>query len=445
MDRSTRPRNAGEGNESVKYALIIPDGCADRPIPDLNGLTPLEAAHAPNLSRLAAMGQQGTVRTTPEGFSPGSDVCCMSLLGYDPARYHTGRAPLEAAALGLAPGMQDWIFRLNLVTTSDEGAGDPAGAGRIIDAKAGGITDFEARALVFSLVDYWRRTEPDLTPQFSLHPGGSYRNILLDRSKRDYRGTVGGKDRLLTYPPHEIPKKPWRKFLPRGAHSDILIRLMERSRECFSRHEVNLARKEAGLNPATMAWIWGQGTRPAMPSFLDRFGVRGCVTTAVDLVAGIAAYAGLDRLAVPGLTSGHDNDYDAQGRYAIAALDRYDLVIVHVESPDEASHEGDFQKKVQAIEAIDRHIIGPLMLDLQRRFNVPGPGWRMLVAADHYTLCDTLKHDPTPPPFVLAGTGVRAMGRSPMSEGQADLAALHVEPGEALMEFLLRGGKKQES
>lgn len=427
----------------MKYALIIPDGAADRPIPELNGLTPLEAASAPNLSRLAAMGQQGTVRTTPPGFVAGSDVCCMTLLGYDAGKHHTGRAPLEAAALGLAPGLQDWIFRLNLVTTTDDSA--PGGEdGVMLDHSAGQITDGEARALVSSLTEYWKHTEPDLAQQFSLHPGVSYRNILIDRSMRDYRGSIGGRDRLMTYPPHEIPKKTWRKFLPRGAHADVLTRLMERSRECFARHEVNAARREAGLRPATMAWIWGQGTRPNMPTFHQRFGVRACITTAVDLLAGIAAYTAIDRIAVPGLTSYHDNDYEAQGRYSIAALERYDLVVVHVEAPDEAAHQGDWQTKVAAIEAIDRHIVGPMLATLQERYPVPGSGWRMLVAPDHYTLCETLKHDATPPPFVLAGTGVRALGRVPFSEHQADLAALHIEPGEALMEFFITGGMKRE-
>lgn len=427
----------------MKYVIVIPDGAADRPISHLNGLTPLEAAHAPNLSKLAALGQQGTVRTTPPGFSAGSDVCCMTLLGYDPGRYHTGRAPLEAAALGIAPGMQDWIFRLNLVTaTEDSGTG--VGDGVMLDHSAGQITDHEARALIHSLAAYWKQTEPDLSQQFSLHAGVSYRNILIDRSKRDYRGTIGGKDRLMTYPPHEIPKKVWRKFLPRGAHADVLTRLMDRSRECFARHEVNIARREVGLRPASMAWVWGQGTRPALPAFAERFGVRGCITTAVDLLAGIAAYAGLDRIAVPGLTSLHDNDYEAQGRYSIAALERYDLVVAHIEAPGEASHQGDWETKVKSIEAIDKHVIGPLMEELQKRYGVPGPGWRMLVAPGLYTLCETMKHDPAPPPFAIAGTGVKAMGRSQLTESRADAAGLHIEPGESLMEYFLFGGMKRD-
>ncbi|MBL8747185.1 MAG: 2,3-bisphosphoglycerate-independent phosphoglycerate mutase [Phycisphaerae bacterium] len=427
----------------MKYVIVIPDGAADRPISHLNGLTPLEAARAPNLSRLAAMGQQGTVRTTPPGFTAGTDVCCLSLLGYDPAKYHTGRAPLEAAALGIAPGLQDWVFRVNLVTTTED-SGPGQDDGMMLDHSAGQITDGEARALIASLVEYWGRTEPDLAQQFSLHAGVSYRNILIDKSQRDYRGSIGGKDRLTTYPPHEIPRKAWRKFLPRGEHSDVLKRLMERSRECFSRHEVNAARREAGLRVASMAWVWGQGTRPALPMFAERFGVRGCVTTAVDLMAGIVAYAGLDRIAAPGLTSYDDNDYAAQGRYSIAGLERYDLVVVHVKSPDEASHQGDFEGKIAAIESIDAHVIGPMLAELQGRYGVPGPGWRMLVAPDHYTLCETMKHDATPPPFVIAGTGVKAMGRAGMTEAHAEAAGLHVEPGESLMEYFLFGGMKRD-
>jgi 2,3-bisphosphoglycerate-independent phosphoglycerate mutase len=428
----------------MKYVIVIPDGAADKPIAELDGLTPLEAADAPNLARLAAMGQQGTVRTTPPGFTAGSDVCCMTLLGYDAGKFHTGRAPLECAALGVAPGNQDWIFRLNLVTTSDEEGG------LMLDHSAGAITDGEARWLVRDLMAAWKLADPHLGAEFSLHPGVSYRNILIDKSGRDYRGSIGGKDRLITFPPHEIPRKPWRTFLPRGAHADRLTRLMEISREVFSRHEVNLARRENGLRPASMAWIWGQGVRPQMPSFQDRFKVRAAITTAVDLLAGIAAYTGVDRVSVPGLTSYHDNDYAAQGRYSAAALDRYDLVIVHIEAPDEASHQGDWQTKIAALEAIDRHVIGPMMerLGALRADGGRDPagstgGWRMLVAPDHYTLCSTLKHDGTPPPFVMAGTGIKPLGRKPFTEAQADAAALHIEPGEALMEHFLWGGIKK--
>ncbi|MDX2115532.1 MAG: 2,3-bisphosphoglycerate-independent phosphoglycerate mutase [Planctomycetota bacterium] len=432
----------------MKYVIIIPDGAADLPVPELAGQTPLEAARMPHAARLATMGQLGTVRTTPPGFAAGSDICCMTLLGYSADRYHTGRAPLEAGALGLMPGLQDWIFRLNLVTTSDVGPAAPSDeSGLMIYHSAGAITDAEAGALVRALAAHWARVEPQLAAQFSLHPGVSYRNILIDRSLRDYRGGLGGKDRLQTFPPHEIPRKPWRKFLPRGSHSDLLIRLMESSRACLAPHEVNVARREAGLREATMAWIWGQGTRPNMPSYASRFGVRGCITTAVDLLAGIAAFTGLERIAVPGLTSYHDNDYAAQGRASIAALDRYDLVIVHVEAPDEASHQGDFQTKVAALEAIDAHIVGPLLEELERRYTprpgAPNVGWRMLIAPDHYTLCSTLKHDATPPPFVIAGSGIRALGRGPFCESAAAGADLHVEPGEALMEHFYFGGRRK--
>lgn len=429
----------------MKYVIVIPDGAADTPLAELSGLTPLEAAEAPNLALLARMGQLGTVRTTPPGFEAGSDVCCMTLLGFDAGRYHSGRAPLEAAALGLLPGNQDWIFRLNLVTTTD-GPGESL----MLDHSAGAISDAEARALVTDLAAYWKTHAPEAARSLSLHSGVSYRNILIDRSGRDYRGTIGGKDKLVTYPPHEIPKKPWRHFMPRGLGGDVLARLMELSRECFLRHEVNLARRENGLRPASMAWIWGQGVRPVLPTFESRFGVRAAVSTAVDLLAGIAAYAGIDRLPVPGLTSYHDNDYEAQGRYSAAALDRYDAVIVHVEAPDEASHQGDWQTKVRAIEAIDRHVIGPLMnkLGALKPDGTRDPagsagGWRMLVAPDHYTRCDTLKHDATPPPFVMAGTGIKPLGRGPFCEPMAAAANLHIDPGEVLMEHFISGGLKQ--
>ncbi|MCA9312217.1 MAG: cofactor-independent phosphoglycerate mutase [Phycisphaerales bacterium] len=417
----------------MKYVIIIPDGAADHPIPELNDQTPFEAATTPNLDRLGRMGRQGTVATTPPGFGAGSDVCCMTLFGYDAGRYPTGRAPLEAAALGLTPAFSDWIFRLNLVTTGEDDSND----GLMIDHSAGHITDAEARLLLTDLRERWADVAPDLASSLSLTNGVSYRHILID--------SAHGYDRLETTPPHEIPGQPWERALPRGEGSERLRMLMDLSREVFAEHDVNRARREAGLRPATMAWIWGQGTPPQLPTFEEKYGLRACIITAVDLLAGIAAYAGWDRIPVPGITGYHDTDYAAKGRYACAALDRYDLVIVHVEAPDEASHQGDWSTKVASIEAIDEHIVGPLLTRLQACGDIEtdpeAEGWRMLVAPDHYTLVDTRRHDATPPPFVMAGGWVRSVVHEPFSERAASEADLHVDPGDGLMEYFLFSGR----
>ena len=417
----------------MKYVIIIPDGAADHPLAELQGRTPLEAARTPHLDRLARMGRQGTVETTPPGFGAGSDVCCMTLFGYDAERYHTGRAPLEAAALGLTLAPTDWIFRLNLVTTGDDDAND----GLMIDHSAGHITDAEARLLLGDLRDAWRERAPDLASALALTSGVSYRHILID-SAHDYTN-------LSTTPPHEIPGQPWERALPRGDGADRLHTLMDISRDVFADHDVNISRRGAGLRPATMAWIWGQGTAPQLPRFEEKYGLRACIITAVDLLAGIASYAGWDRIPVPGITGYHDTDYAAKGRYACAALDRYDVVIVHVEAPDEASHQADWATKVASLEAIDEHIVGPLLDRLQSFGDVEtdadAEGWRMLVAPDHYTLVSTRRHDDTPPPFVMAGGWVRSVVKAPFSERAAAEADLHVAPGDGLMEYFLFSGR----
>ncbi len=438
----------------MKYVVIIPDGAADLPIAALDaggegatgdgpvggpgGRTPLEAAALPNLARLAEAGRVGVAHTTPASFEAGSDVCSMSLLGYDPERYHTGRAPLEAAALGLSTGPRDFIFRLNFVTTT--GAEGADGVSRMLDHSAGAISNREARVLVEDLMAFWRSKAPDAIAGMTLTPGVSYRNILVDASGRDYA-------KVRCTPPHEIPGEAWKEHLPAGGSGDeagVLQLLMELSAEYLPTHEVNLARKAQGLRPASMAWIWGQGVRPTIESFESRFGLRGAMITAVDLLAGIASYIGWDRLNVPGITSYHDTDYAAQGRATIKALKEYDVVCCHVEAPDEASHQGDHKTKVASLEAIDRNIVGPVAEAL-RAYGDPerddrAEGWRLLVMPDHYTLCSTRKHDATPVPFLMAGAWIRAAVQRPFTEAAALASDLKINPGHELMEYFLRGG-----
>lgn len=420
----------------VKYVIIIPDGCADLPIPQLDDRTPLEAATLPNLARLAKIGRVGAAHTTPPGFEAGSDVCSMDLLGYDPAEFHTGRAPLEAAALGLSPGPADWIFRLNLVTAGQPGSGDD---GLMLDHSAGAITDKEARALIADLTAFWRTRAPRVFDGFTVTPGVSYRNIMVDSSGRDFR-------HVTCTPPHAIPREPWRPHLPEGDSREAadLRTLIELSAEFLPGHEINRARTDQGLRPANMAWLWGQGTRPRMPLFKDKYGFSGAMITAVDLLAGIAAYMGWNRVPCPGITSYHDTDYASQGRVTIEALRSHDVVCCHIEAPDEASHQGDWRTKVESLEAIDRHIVGPVAAALEAYGNPaerPGEeGWRLLVMPDHYTLCSTRKHDATPVPFLMAGAWVRSLVERPFTEAAAAESDLIINPGHELMEYFLRGG-----
>ncbi|BAM03520.1 cofactor-independent phosphoglycerate mutase [Phycisphaera mikurensis] len=412
----------------MKNVLIIPDGAADAPLEQLDGRTAFEAAKTPNLDALSGRGRLGTARTTPRGMPCGSDVCTMSLLGYDPARYHTGRAPLEAAAGGVAMGPQDWVFRVNLVHIADQ---------RMRDHSAGHISSGEGARLMADFAERFDR------PGFRFHPGVSYRNLMTDVSER---GRAEGEvieswDRVKTTPPHDILEAPIRRHLPVGGPlAEDLTRLIAESEVFLRDHEVNRTRRENGELPATHLWPWGQGRKPAMPTFEQRFGKRGAMITAVDLLAGIGSFLGLDRLDVPGQTSYHDNDYAATGRHAAEAIAGYDFLVVHVEAPDEASHAGDAATKVKAIEAIDRHVVGPVVDALKAARGDDGE-WRVLVMPDHHTRVSTRMHDPTPVPFLLAGYKVGGVVRRTLTEKNAEASDLHVQHGHELMELFLRRPK----
>ncbi|HEY0007493.1 MAG TPA: cofactor-independent phosphoglycerate mutase [Tepidisphaeraceae bacterium] len=393
----------------MKYAILIPDGAADEPIAELGGRTPLEAAHTPNLDQLAREGVIGTVRTVPEGFESGSDVATMSLLGYDPARYHTGRAPLEAASQKIRLSPTDWVFRCNLVTVID---------GIMKDHSAGGISDADARIMMRDLskaVQY---------PGLEFHAGVSYRNLLVYRGEDTFD--------VKTKPPHEMLDEPVANYLPSGAGSTVLKSIMVQSQRMFDVYEINNRRVAAGENPATQVWLWGQGHPPSIETFLERFGVgNGAMITGVDLLRGLAVLLGWDIVDVPGMTSFHDTDYAGQGAATVEALDRFDLVVSHVESPDEASHQGDLKTKLAAIEAIDRHVVGPVLKKM-RQF----PEWRLLVLPDHPTNLATKKHGYAPTLYAMAGSGLPSSGAKSYGETEAK-AGKAIEQGHQLMPLFL--------
>ncbi|HYO11214.1 MAG TPA: cofactor-independent phosphoglycerate mutase [Tepidisphaeraceae bacterium] len=400
----------------MKYAIIIPDGAADEPLAELGGKTPLEAARTPNMDRIAAEGRVGLVRTIPEGFESGSDVATMCLLGYDPRQYHTGRAPLEAAAQNIPLAPTDWVFRCNLVTIVD---------GIMKDHSAGGISDAEAQQLIRELA---RQVAAGGPGGFEFYTGVSYRNLLVYRGHEPFE--------VQTKPPHEIPDEPAQKWVPKGKGSEILRGIMDRSRELFERHEINDVRRQTGHNPASQVWLWGQGHAPSMASFKQKFGVeKGAMITGVDLLRGLAALLGWDNLAVDGMTSFHDTNYVGQGEATAAALDSYDIVFSHIEAPDEASHQADWQTKVAAIEAIDEHVVGPVLAKL-RTFEE----WRILVMPDHPTNIATRKHGYAPTLFGMAGTRVKYHRPGPYTEKHAAASDLKIERGHELMEFFLRSG-----
>lgn len=393
----------------TKYVIIVPDGAADEPIDLFDGRTALEAAETPNMDRIATQGRQGLVRTVPDGMEPGSDVAQMSLLGYDPLRSYTGRAPIEAAAQGIRLGASDWVFRCNLVTVAD---------GRMADHSAGHISTEESASLLEGLQA--RITDERL----SLHTGVSYRHLLVCKNM-DFD--------VRTYPPHDFLGTPVEKLLPRGKGADLLIELVNLSQQVFADHDVNRVRRDLGENQVSSIWLWGQGKRAHLESFRRRFGLQGVAITAVDLVRGLAKLAGFDLIEVPGATGLFDTNYQGKAAAAIEALRDYDLVFVHIEAPDEASHGGHAEVKKAAIERVDTHIVGPVLEALEGF-----ESWRILVLPDHPTPVRHGAHSADPVPFAMAGTGVAGIVQLGFGESNAAKSGVRIENGHELMEYFIR-------
>jgi 2,3-bisphosphoglycerate-independent phosphoglycerate mutase len=400
----------------MKYAIVIPDGCADEPQASLGNRTPLQAAHKPNMDRVARLGVVGRSDNVPHPLTPASDVATLSLFGYDPLAVYTGRAPLETAAMGIALSPQDWAIRCNLVNVEGEA---------MRDFTAGHITSEEGRRLIDAL-------KASLGgPRLEFHAGVSYRNILV------YRGDTPApfSNETKTQPPHDIPDRPIAEHLPQGPGADLLRDLMQRSRAVLAEHPVNAARRAKGKAAATQIWLWGQGKAPSLRPFAQVYGKRGAIVSAVDLVRGVGVLLGWDRIDVPGATGYLDTDYAAKGRAGVAALADHDLVCVHVEAPDEASHEGRADAKVKALEEIDRHVVGPLLEALPRY-----GAWRILVSPDHRTPLRTRAHAYGMVPFALAGTGLAAKGQASYDEAVAAESSLAFEKGYELMRTFLGAG-----
>jgi 2,3-bisphosphoglycerate-independent phosphoglycerate mutase len=396
------------------YIVLVGDGMGDHPLPELEGKTPLQAAHTPNLDRLAREGQVGLVRTVPEGMEPGSDVANLTLLGYDPKRYHTGRAPLEAAAMGVKLAPEDVAFRCNLVTLGGLNGTEIGPETFMEDYSAGHIGTEEAAELIQALAREIGSEE------FRFHPGVAYRHLLVWR---------GGYAEVLATPPHDISGRKVAPYLKK-LNLMPLLELMDRSRPVLADHPVNRARAEKGQRVANSIWLWGQGRAPQMPSLKDRFGLTGAVVSAVDLVRGIGRYAGLEALMVPGMTGWLDTNYAGKVEAALKALGPGRLVYLHVEAPDEASHGGSLENKLKAIEDFDRLVVGPVLAGLPR-------GGRVLAVTDHYTPLAIKTHSREPVPFAVWGEGVPASGASGFNEKEAAWARCLLDEGHTLIERLL--------
>lgn len=396
----------------MKYVLVIPDGVADEAQSVLGGKTPLQAADVPHMDMVARLGIVGQTDNVPASMPSGSDVGTMSLFGYDPLKYHTGRAPLEAAAQGIELGPDDWAIRCNLVTVQD---------GNMVSFTAGQIPN----ELGADLIETLQRDQCGST-EWKFHTGVSYRNLLLYRS-RDGAAPLDGS--TVTTPPHDITDQPIADHLPHGAGSNELRRLMERSQTLFQESAANARRIASGEQSATQIWLWGQGKAPALTPFAERFGVSAAVITAVDLLRGIGRLLGWDVIEVPGATGYTDTDYAAKGRYALETLREKDFVCVHVEATDEASHEGEVHEKVKAVEAIDQHIVGPIHAALRES----GEPYRMLVCPDHPTFLRTKTHSHGYCPFAMCGERITPDDLTAYDELTAAASGRVLDEGHNLM------------
>ena len=395
----------------MKYLLLVPDGAADDPIAEMDNQTPLQAARTPNLDKLASKGKVGSVLTVPEGMYPGSDVANMSLLGYEPAKYYTGRGPLEAAALDVPLGNGDVALRCSLVSTDGE---------TLLDYSSGHVSTEEARPLI-------ELAQEKLgSRRFAFFPGVQYRHIL--------RWTNGSVD-LKTTPPHDFAGQPLAPFLPEGDGDALLKSLIFDSLELLDNHPVNRRRRSEGLPPANTLWPWGQGFATVLPPFATEKSVTGAVITAVDLLRGLGKCARMNIINVPGATGYIDTNYRGKADYALQALlNGTDFVFLHVESPDESGHEGNLDHKMRAIEDIDRFIVGPLVEGFAKQKD----DFRLLVVPDHATPIALKTHRAGPVPFLLYDSSKEERGILPYDERALTETRLVVEEGHRLIDLLLK-------
>ena len=389
----------------MKYCVLIIDGASGLPLPQRSGKTSLELAHTPNLDVLAREGVVGLCRTVPEGMEPSSACACMSVLGYDPKVYYRGRSAIEARSMGVPINEGEVVFRCNLVAVKDD---------RMWDYSSGHISTVEAQELVSALEDKLGGEA------VHFYPGVSYRHICKLRGRAD---TL----QATCTPPHDIPEKPIGEFLPKGPGSEVLLDLMRRSEAVLGSHPVNMKRRSRGEVPAAMIWLfWGSGRLPDMPAFGEVYGLNAALTSGVDLLRGLGKMMGMDILDIPGVTDGLDNDYSAQVNGALSALKDHDLVVIHIEAPDEAAHAGSIDDKVEAIQRIDREVVGQLR-------SWKGDSLRVLVMPDHPTPIAIRTHSPDPVPFLLWGRGFRANGTGRFTEAEAKETGLIVDPGYNIM------------
>ena len=400
----------------MKYIVLLGDGMADYPLKELGGKTPLMVARTPHLDFMVKEGVLGRVQTVPPGLAPGSDVAILSVMGYDPKVFYPGRAPLEAASMKIQLGPEDVAFRCNLVTFKVKNT-------RLVmeDYSAGHISNEDAHAIIKIL------NEALGDEQFLFYPGVSYRHLMIWKK---------GKSTLKTIPPHDITGKEIEPHLPQGKGAGRLIALMEKSKKILLNASINQSRKQRGDKEVSSIWLWGQGKRLSIPSFKEKYHCTGAVISAVDLIKGIGISAGLETIYVPGATGFLDTNYCGKAEYAINALKNKDFVFVHVEAPDEASHNGCIEDKIKAIEDFDKKVVGTVLEQIKQF-----PLVRVLVLPDHATPIQLKTHASDPVPFAIypAPEGINSENFYSFDEESAANAKLFISKGHKLMDFFIFG------
>lgn len=398
----------------MKYVVILCDGMADYKLEELGSKTPMTVANKPHMNWLAAHGNVGMVKTVGEGFKPGSDVANLSVIGYAPAKYYAGRSPLEAASIGIDLKESDVTMRCNLVTLSDEENYEDK---TILDYCADDISTQEAEILIRYLAEHFNNEE------FSLYPGVSYRHCLVWHNGTTEVGTLT--------PPHDITGRKIKDYIPRHPNAQKLYEMMKQGYTLLKDHPVNQARIARGLRPANAIWFWGEGRKKPLTDFQEKFGLRGAVVSAVDLIKGIGKLAGMDVLEVEGTTGYLDTNFDNKAQAAMDALKNgCDLVYIHLEAPDECGHRNELQNKIKSLEMIDEKIIGPVLKELEQYDD-----YKVMILPDHATPIALRTHVSDPVPFLMYHKkGVAAHPVSLFDEEHAQMTGVFIEQGDAIME-----------
>lgn len=402
----------------MKYVVMIGDGMADRPLKELDGKTPLQKAFTPNMDRLANEGIIGKARTIPAGFYPGSDVANLSILGYNPLRFYTGRAPLEAASIGVKLNKSDISFRCNLVTLKFDKQRKKA---IMEDYSSGHITTEEARVLISEINNKLG------TKDIHFYPGVSYRHLMV---------WSGGPADVKCTPPHDILGKDIADYLPVGNGEDLLRKMMFGSAAILERHPVNKERVQKDMKPANSIWLWGQGKKPALPFFREKYSINGALVSAVDLTRGIGINIGFEIPNVPGITGYLDTNYLGKAEESLKALEKVDFVYIHVEAPDEAGHSGNYKDKIKAIEDFDALVVGTVLKGLEKFKE-----YRVLIMPDHATPIEVRTHTDEPIPFVIFDSRLKKKHNNASFDESLtnEDNIMNFEQGYKLMDYFIKG------